>query len=68
MNGKEFKRRLKRYAKVHGLSLEVDSSRGKGSHVMVKLGNRKTVVKSGEIGKGLLKAMLKQLGISNKDF
>ena len=68
MNGKEFKHRLRRYAKAHGLSFEVDSSRGKGSHVMVKLGNRKTVVKSGEIGRGLWNAMLKQLGIDSEEF
>ena len=68
MKGNEFNSRVRRYAKAHGLDFEVDSSRAKGSHVMVKLGSRKTVVKSGEIGRGLLNAMLKQLGIDSEDF
>lgn len=68
MKGNEFISRVKKYAKVKDRDFLVDKSRGKGGHTMVKLGKRKTTVKSGEIGTGLLNAMLKQLEICKEDF
>lgn len=35
---------------------------------MLYLGNRQTAVKHGEISKGMLTAMLRQLGIDREDF
>ena len=35
---------------------------------MLYLGNRQTVVKHGEISKGMLTTMLRQLGIDREDF
>lgn len=68
MKGKEFIQRAKKYSKKHDLLFEVDKRRGKGGHAMLKLGDRKTVVKSGEIGQGLYLAMLGQLYINRKGF
>ena len=42
--------------------------RGKGSHQTIYLGSKFTVVPHGEIGSGLLAAMLKELGINRKDW
>lgn len=57
MNGAEFVRRAKRYARNTGLEFRFDRSEGKA-----------TFVKRSEIGRGLLAAMLKELGISKEEF
>ena len=67
METKEFLRRLRAYAKRHGLDFEFDASHGKGSHGRIMMGNRFTTVKQGEFGPGLLAKMLKDLGINRKD-
>ena len=54
MNGREFIRRVRRYTRNTGQSFTIDSRRGRGSHEIVYLGNRRTVVKHSEIGPGLL--------------
>ena len=46
----------------------VDRSRGKGGHQIVWINARRTTVKTGEIGKGLLAEMLDQLGIPREEF
>lgn len=68
MNGRKFVARARKYARQHGLEFMFDAKRGKGSHGMVWVGKRETVVKRGEIGKGLLAKMLKQLEIARGDF
>ena len=68
MNGAEFIRRVRRYARKTGRECHFDSSHGKGSHGFLYLGERSTVVKRGEISKGMVTAMLKQLGIEKRDF
>lgn len=64
MDGLELLRRLRRLAKRRGVSCRFSRQRGKGSHGTVNFGDRKTTVKSGEIGEGLLNDMLKQLGLT----
>lgn len=64
MNGNELLKKLKDLAKERGQQLEIIKKRGKGSHVTVYLGNRCTVLKD---RKGLLDAMLEQLGLSKND-
>jgi mRNA interferase HicA len=64
----EFVARARRYAKAYGLEFSFDTKRGKGSHSVLRIGNLRTVVKHGEIGKGLVSRMLKQLGISPVEF
>ncbi len=68
MNGREFVRRARRYARKTGKEIRFDRRRGKGSHGTLYLGNRHTMVKHGEISKGVLATMLKHLGIDRKEF
>ena len=68
MNGSEFRRHIRRLARRRGISYRFVRQRGKGSHGTLYYGDRKTTVKSGEIGEGLLRAMLKQLGLTKRDF
>jgi hypothetical protein len=52
-----------------GLPVVFNAGRGKGSHGWLYYGNRFTTLKDRrkEIGPGLLKAMLDQLGLSKDD-
>ena len=68
MNGTEFIRRAKRYTRKAGQVCRFEPGRGKGSHGMLYVGSQRTVVKRGEISKGMLTAMLKQLQIEKRDF
>ena len=68
MNGRVFVRRARRYANRQGHSINFYPDRGKGSHGLLRVGNRSTIVKHSEIGPGLLASMLKDLGIDRKDF
>ena len=68
MNGAQFIRRARKWAKAHDVVARVESSRGKGGHQMLYLGERLTTVKTGEIQSGLFNAMLKQLGIPREEF
>lgn len=69
MNGAELLRKLKRYAKENGLVLRFEERHGKGSHGMLFLGSRRTVLKDRkkEIAPGLLAAMLADLGLTKED-
>ncbi|WP_417829536.1 type II toxin-antitoxin system HicA family toxin [Thalassospira sp.] len=69
MNGNELMRKLRKYAKAHGLDLAFEAHRGKGSHGTVYLGHHRTTLKDRkkEISPGLLNSMLKDLGIDPKD-
>ena len=68
VNGAEFVRRARRYARKAGVDVRFDPSRGKGSHGMLYLGSRRTVVKQGELKPGTFRAMLKQLAVREEDF
>ena len=68
MNGREFTRRAQRYARRAGRRFYLDTRRGKGSHVTVYIGERHTQVKYGEIHKGALMSMLKDLDIYRERF
>jgi mRNA interferase HicA len=60
---------MKQYAKENGLRFEWRPDLGKGSHGVLLLGERRTVVRNpkDELRTGTLHAMLKQLGMSPKD-
>ena len=62
-------RKLRKVAKQRGLPYRFVTERGKGSHGTVYLGSRFTVVKdrTKEIGPGLLKSILSDLGLSKAD-
>ena len=68
MNGREFLRRARRYARTNGLEWQFDPGRGKGSHGTFYLGGRKTIVQRSEISPGLLFDMLRDLNIDRRRF
>ena len=68
MTGKEFIRRARRYARKHGLSVDFDPRRGKGSHARLQIGQRFTMVPYGELKPGTFRSLLRQLGIHQEDF
>ncbi|MCY3948948.1 MAG: type II toxin-antitoxin system HicA family toxin [Acidimicrobiaceae bacterium] len=68
MTDQEFLRKLRRYARQREMTLEYLPERGKGSHAEVRLGNRKTTVRRGELGPGLLQKMLRDLDIDKREF
>lgn len=53
-----------------GVPVRLDTKRGKGSHVTLYFGSRKTIVKDRrkELPPGLLSAMTRQLGLERSDF
>lgn len=69
MTGNEFVRRLRRLARQHDVRVSIIAHRGKGSHVTVYYGDRKTVLKDRkrELGTGLLRAMCRQLDIDRNE-
>jgi mRNA interferase HicA len=69
MKGSEFLRKLRHYARVHGVPCRFVPERGKGSHGTIYLGDRRTVIRNlkDELKSGTLYAMLKQLGIKESD-
>lgn len=68
MKGSEFIDRSARWAKANGREWRVDTSRGKGGHKLLFVGERRTTVQTGEIPAGTLHAMLKQLAIPKEEF
>ena len=70
MTGREFIERVIEIGGTRGVVVRSDSKRGKGSHITLYYGDRKTVVKDRrkEIGAGLLSGMIRQLGLERSDF
>ena len=70
MTGNEFIRIARRLGRKHGVAVQVDAERGKGSHTLLHYGLRRTIVKDRrkEIGSGLLSQMIRDLGFGRKDF
>jgi len=58
-----FLSQLRRYCRKNRLTLRIDQNRGKGSHITVEVGSRRTIVKSGELRPGYIALLLKQLGV-----
>jgi mRNA interferase HicA len=69
MNGAEFERKIKKLGRERGVLVSFDAGHGKGSHGRLYYGERFTTLKDRrkEIGPGLLKAMLTQLGLTRHD-
>ena len=61
VKGREFVNRIFALGAERGVFVRIDSKRGKGSHVTLYYGSRKTVVKDRrkELGPGLLSAMIR---------
>ena len=68
MNGREFVRRARRYARRNGLEFYFNPAKGKGSHGKVYLGDCVTTLPHGEIGVGLLASMMRDLNIDRREF
>jgi mRNA interferase HicA len=68
MTGDEFEKRIRKLGRRRGVSVSFDPGHGKGSHGRLYYGIRFTTVKDRrkEIGPGLLKAMLDQLGLDKR--
>ena len=69
MTGDEFVRRVRRLGRERGVAVRFESRKGKGSHGRLHYGDRFTTVKDRreEIGRGLLAAMIRQLGLFRED-
>jgi mRNA interferase HicA len=69
VNGNELLRRLQRLGRERGIAVRFDQERGKGSHGTLYFGDQRTTLKDrrAEIRPGLLHAMLRQLGLSERD-
>ena len=69
MKGSEFIKRIQNLAKERGLTCSWHPGMGKGSHGVLKLGGTRTIVRNpkDELKTGAYHAMLKQLGLSEKD-
>jgi len=69
LNGRQFIGRIRKWARSRNLEVRFVASEGAGSHGTLYAGHRKTTVKDRkkEIGKGLLKKMLADLGIDRND-
>jgi hypothetical protein len=69
MDGHEFERRIRKIGRERSVVVLFDGSHGKGSHGRLYYGDRFTTLKDRrkEIGPGLLKAMLGQLGLTKND-
>jgi predicted RNA binding protein YcfA (HicA-like mRNA interferase family) len=69
MRGHEFERKIKKLGRRRGVFVAFDAAHGKGSHGRLYFGERFTTLKdrNKEIGPGLLKAMLDQLGLTRDD-
>lgn len=69
MRGNEFIRRVQKYARTRGFPCEWHPEMGKGSHGVLILGDRRTVVRNpkDELKTGTLYAMLKQLGLASDE-
>ena len=68
MNGEQFVRRARRYARRNELEYYFDRRHGKGNHGTLYIGGRRTRVQRGEIPLPTLLAMLRQLGIDRREF
>ena len=68
MKTRELIKKLRKYAKDRGLEFSVNTRRGKGSHCVVKLADKKaTVPQSDDLPAGTIAAICQQLGIDKKD-
>jgi len=68
MDGPEFVRRAKRYAKKTRQDFRFEKGHGKGSHGRLYIGDRFTTIQRGELKPGTFRGMLTQLEISKEDF
>ena len=66
MNRDQLIRNLRRYARRHGIAFEVFLGKGKGSHYLVELGDRRTTIQD-KLNPGRIERILKQLLVDPAD-
>ena len=68
MRGSEFVQKIQRLGRERNVAVRLVTERGKGSHATLYFGPRFTIVKDRkkEIGPGLLKKMLADLGVTRE--
>jgi hypothetical protein len=62
MNRSKLLREIREYGKKNGIEIEVDTRQGKGSHYIVRLGDKKTTVQA-DINEPRAQRVRKQLGM-----
>ena len=67
MNGKELIRKVTKLGRKKGDHVYVNADRGKGGHQTLYYNDRHSVIPTGEIRKGLLYRICKQLNINPKE-
>lgn len=69
MKGSEFIKKLKALGREKGVSVLLKARRGKGSHMTLFYGEPFTIIRNlkDELKTGTFHAMLKQLGITEKE-
>jgi hypothetical protein len=70
VTGNELLRKLRQLAKRRGFRFDFDPTGGKGGHGVIRLGNRRTTLRSSrhkEIPEGTFRTMLSQLGVHPRD-
>ena len=70
MNGSEFLKRVQKLARENAVACTWHPDKGKGSHGVLKFGDRRTTLRNlkDELKTGTYFGMLKQLGLTEKDF
>ena len=70
MKGSEFLKRVQKLAKKNALVCSWHPDKGKGSHDVLKFGDRRSTPRNlkDELKTGTYFGMLKQLGLTEKDF
>ncbi len=69
MKGSEFLKKIQRLAKGRALACSWHPDKGKGSHGVLKFGDKRTTLRNlrDELKTGTYYGMLKQLGLSEND-
>lgn len=69
MKGSEFLKRIQRLAKGKAVACSWRPDKGKGSHGVLTFGDKRTILRNpkDELKTGTYHAMLKQLGLTEKD-
>lgn len=69
MNGSELIKILRKIGKKQARAVRIDKKRSKGSHFTLYFGGKRTIMKdrTKEIGPGLLKRILNNLGLTKGD-
>lgn len=68
MKRDQFLRRLRKIGRLNGVIVSVDLKHGKGGHARVFYGDRGTTVPSTVKEPGMRNALLKQLGLTARDW